>query len=186
MARDTGRPVRIASLSFPVGTGPERVAEAVDAEGARRLRSHRPAGDLDGTGRPRPRGVGRSDRHPDERAGTPPRDLHRMPHRSHPGNDRSDRGNAAAEHRGPDRPPGEDRRQLRQGVSLLVGVRRDAAGGGRHDGAGVRHRLRAHRRHHLFRREFPRSVAAAGRAGGRAGDLAERLLGRGPACRRMR
>lgn len=32
---DTGRPVRIASLSFPVGTGRERVAAAVDAEGAR-------------------------------------------------------------------------------------------------------------------------------------------------------
>ena len=35
MARHTGRPVRIASLSFPVGTGLQRVAEAVDAEGAR-------------------------------------------------------------------------------------------------------------------------------------------------------
>ena len=35
MARDTGRPVRIASLSFPVGTGLQRVAAAVDAEGAR-------------------------------------------------------------------------------------------------------------------------------------------------------
>ena len=31
----TGRPVRIASLSFPVGTDPRRVAAAVDAEGAR-------------------------------------------------------------------------------------------------------------------------------------------------------
>ena len=35
MARHTGRPVRIASLSFPVGTGLQRVAAAVDAEGAR-------------------------------------------------------------------------------------------------------------------------------------------------------
>lgn len=35
MATNAGRPVRIASLSFPVGTGRERVAAAVDAEGAR-------------------------------------------------------------------------------------------------------------------------------------------------------
>ena len=35
MAHDTGRPVRIASLSFPVGTDPRRVAAAVDAEGSR-------------------------------------------------------------------------------------------------------------------------------------------------------
>ena len=35
MARNTGRPVRVVSLSFPVGTGRERVAEVVDAEAAR-------------------------------------------------------------------------------------------------------------------------------------------------------
>ena len=35
MARHTGRPVRIASLSFPVGTDLQRVVAAVDAEGAR-------------------------------------------------------------------------------------------------------------------------------------------------------
>ena len=35
MARNTGRPVRVVSLSFPVGTGRERVAAVVDAEGAR-------------------------------------------------------------------------------------------------------------------------------------------------------
>ena len=35
MAHDTGRPVRVVSLSFPVGTDPRRVAAAVDAEGAR-------------------------------------------------------------------------------------------------------------------------------------------------------
>ena len=35
MAHDTGRPVRVVSLSFPVGTDPRRVAAAVDSEGAR-------------------------------------------------------------------------------------------------------------------------------------------------------
>ena len=95
----------------------ERVDVHVDAEGARGCDLIALPETWMGQADHDPEELAGSDRHPDERAGAPPLDLHRVPYRSDPGNDRSDRGNTAAEHRGPDRPPGEDRRQLRQGVS---------------------------------------------------------------------